>query len=171
MSKPYPTRKQTQFIVDFIKERQSFLRIKIIEKSAGLYRSNLDKAINGEQTFSPDQIQKLLPVLALFGFKMPMQELTIKKIQDVVCSKAKLTLEQLKMPTRKHEIVEERQIAIYFCKELLKKGPTEIAKAFENFDHATMLASWKTITERLEQDKKLQVKVAEYENVLQKFTE
>lgn len=169
MAKPYPTREQTQFIVNFIKERQAFLRIKIIERSAGIYRSCLDKAVHCNQTLSTDQIQKLLPVLALFGFEMPLQEITIKKIQDVVCTKSKISLEQLKMPTRKHEIVEERYIAIYFCKELLRKGPTEIAKAFENFDHATMSHAWKTIKGRLENDKKLQVKIADYEKTLQVF--
>lgn len=169
MAKPYPTRKQTQFIVEFIKKRYTFLRILEIERSAGLSQRNLTKVIHGNRTLSPNQIQKLLPVLALFGFEMPLQEITIKKIQDVVCTKSKISLEQLKMPTRKHEIVEERYIAIYFCRELLKKGPTEIAKAFENFDHATMLHAWKTIKGRLENDKKLQVKVADYEKTLQVF--
>lgn len=171
MAKPYPTRKQTQFIVDFLKPLRKFLIIAEIEKTAGITQNNLAYVIRkyNKVNLSDLEISKLLPVLALFGFEMPLQEITIKKIQDVVCTKSKISLEQLKMPTRKHEIVEERYIAIYFCRELLKKGPTEIAKAFENFDHATMSHAWKTIKGRLENDKKLQVKVADYEKTLQVF--
>jgi chromosomal replication initiation ATPase DnaA len=170
--KPYPTEKQSQIIMAFLKEHHEYLQIRKIERCIGVYRGYLFELIqNRKKSLSEEVIKKIVPFLGRFGFIMPEQELTMQNIQKAVCQKSKLTFAQLIAITREHTIVEERYIAIYFCKEILKKGPTEIAKAFVNFDHATMLYAYKTIKGRLEHDKKLQIKVAEYMEGLQGFIE
>ena len=52
--------------------------------------------------------------------KKPTEELTVDKIQEVVCEHFNIPSELLQTKTRKREVVQARQLAMYFCKNYTK---------------------------------------------------
>ena len=73
------------------------------------------------------------------------KELSIEEIQKKVCFSFKISLEELKSPTRKKQIVQARQTAMYLIRKYLKKSLNDISVAFEKKDHTTVINSIKKV--------------------------
>ena len=78
------------------------------------------------------------------------KEITIDYIQKVVCTYFSVPVEMLQSSTRKREIVQARQIAMYFSKNLTKSSLATIGSQIGDKDHATVLHAIKTINNFLE---------------------
>jgi hypothetical protein len=118
----YHTLEQSAYIRSFLFARKDIFRITAIEKISGLFKNELSDLLYGETvSLNPESIKKLIPVLETVGFEFPVLSLTIEEIQHKICKLAKLSLYALKSKTRKRDIVEERQIAIYLCSILTKE--------------------------------------------------
>ena len=70
---------------------------------------------------------------------------TVLSIRDVVCDYFKIPVESLLSSSRKREIVQARQIAMYFSKQLTKDSLTSIGTTIGNRNHATVLHACKTV--------------------------
>ena len=68
--------------------------------------------------------------------------------------------------TRKREIVQARQIAMFFAKNLTKSSLATIGTSIGGKDHATVLHACKTVNNLLETDKGFRVYIDEIENKL-----
>jgi len=85
--------------------------------------------------------------------KSTTREISIDYIQKVVCDYFSLPLEQINSKTRKREIVQARQIAMFFSKKHTKSSLATIGLHCGNKDHATVLHACRTVNNLLETDK------------------
>ena len=95
--------------------------------------------------------------------KSTTREITIDYIQKVVCDYFKLPIESIQSPTRKREIVQARQLTMYFSKKLTKSSLAIIGLQCGNKDHATVLHACKTVANLSETDKQFHFWVDELE--------
>jgi chromosomal replication initiator protein len=66
------------------------------------------------------------------------QEITIERIQKLVCKHYKLTMEELLSRSRKRNIVQPRQIAMYLARRYTGQSLQAIGRSFSRY-HATTL--------------------------------
>ncbi|HAS36102.1 MAG TPA: chromosomal replication initiator protein DnaA, partial [Flavobacteriales bacterium] len=85
--------------------------------------------------------------------KNTAREVSIDYIQKVVCDYFDLPIELLKSKTRKREVVQARQIAMYFSKKLTKSSLANIGAHCGGKDHATVLHACKTVNNLMDTDK------------------
>lgn len=86
--------------------------------------------------------------------KNTVREVSIEYIQKVVCDYFELSVEMLKSKTRKREIVQARQISMYFAKQMTKSSLANIGANCGGKDHATVLHAFKTVNNLIETDKR-----------------
>ena len=85
--------------------------------------------------------------------KSTNREVTIDYIQKVVCDYFNIPIESIQSRTRKREIVQARQLTMYFAKKLTKSSLAIIGLQCGNKDHATVLHACKTVANLAETDK------------------
>lgn len=86
-------------------------------------------------------------------------------IKQIVCEYFNLGEEQLLKVTRKREIVQARQIAMYFEKEN-SQGSLEVIGARYGKDHTTVIHSCKNIKNLMETDKEFWYTIAQIEMII-----
>ena len=85
--------------------------------------------------------------------KNTAREVSIEYIQKVVCDYFDLPIELMKSKTRKREVVQARQIAMYFSKKMTKSSLANIGMHCGGKDHATVLHACRTVNNLSETDK------------------
>ena len=85
--------------------------------------------------------------------KNTAREVSIDYIQKIVCDYFDLNIELLKSKTRKREVVQARQIAMFFSKKLTKSSLANIGAHCGGKDHATVLHACKTVNNLMDTDK------------------
>jgi chromosomal replication initiator protein len=98
--------------------------------------------------------------------KSTKREISIDYIQKVVCNYYNIALDQLQSKTRKREIVQARQVAMFFSKTLTKSSLATIGSQIGGKDHATVLHACKTVNNLIETDKRFRIQVDEIEKKL-----
>lgn len=99
--------------------------------------------------------------------KNTTREVSIDYIQKVICDYFDLSIDTLKSKTRKRNIVQARQLAMYFSKQLTKSSLANIGARCGGKDHATVLHACKTVNNLVETDKDFRSYVQELDK---KFT-
>ena len=94
------------------------------------------------------------------------REITIDYIQKVVCDSLDLPVESIQMTSRKREIVQARQLSMYFAKKITKSSLAVIGMQCGNKDHATVLHACKTIENLRQTDRHIRSLVDELEKKL-----
>lgn len=94
------------------------------------------------------------------------RELTIDYISKVVSDYFCIPVDSLSVKTRKREIVQARQIAMYFSKNLTQSSLASIGSQIGGKDHATVLHACRTVTNLKEIDKNFRLSIDEIENKL-----
>ena len=85
--------------------------------------------------------------------KNTAREVSIEYIQKVVCDYFDLPIELMKSKTRKSEVVQARQIAMYFSKKMTKSSLANIGMHCGGKDHATVLHACRTVNNLADTDK------------------
>ncbi len=98
--------------------------------------------------------------------KNTAREISIDYIQKVVCDYFDIPIELMKSKTRKREIVQARQLAMYFSKQLTKNSLANIGIHCGNKDHATVLHACKTVNNLIDTDKQFRAYVSDIEKKL-----
>lgn len=81
------------------------------------------------------------------------KEISIDGIMQLVADHFKTTTELIKSKTRKREIVEARQLAMFLAKKMVaNKSLMAIGEAFGGRDHATVIYSCRTVENLIETD-------------------
>jgi chromosomal replication initiator protein len=93
--------------------------------------------------------------------KNTRKEISIDYIQKVVCDYFNIPLNMIGSKTRKREIVQVRQIAMYFAKQLTKASLSSIGTKIGNKDHATVLHACKTVNNLIDTDKRFKIDIEE----------
>ena len=98
--------------------------------------------------------------------KNTVREVSIDFIQKVVCDYFDIPIETMKSKTRKREIVQCRQLAMYFSKRMTKSSLAMIGKHCGNKDHATVLHACKTVNNLADTDKQFKGYISDIEKKL-----
>ncbi|MGE0078791.1 MAG: chromosomal replication initiator protein DnaA [Bacteroidales bacterium] len=98
--------------------------------------------------------------------KNTRKDITIDYIQKIVCEYFGLPTDVLQTKTRKREIVQARQIAMYFSKGLTKSSLSTIGSVIGSKDHATVLHACKTVNNLMDTDKRFKSQIEDIEKRL-----
>jgi len=98
--------------------------------------------------------------------KNTVREVSIDYIQKVVCDYFDIPIEVMKSKTRKREIVQCRQLAMYFSKQMTKNSLAMIGKHCGNKDHATVLHACKTVNNLADTDQRCKGYISDIEKKL-----
>ncbi len=120
-----------------------------IREMEGAFTSLLAQASLNKKTITLDLAKQMIDKFV----KNTAREVSIDYIQKIVCDYFSLTIDMLKSKTRKREIVQARQIAMYFSKKMTKSSLASIGAVCGGKDHATVLHACRTVTNLAETDK------------------
>jgi chromosomal replication initiator protein len=93
--------------------------------------------------------------------KNSTREISIDFIQKLVCDFFSIPIDLVKSKTRKREVVQARQISMYFAKEMTKASLKNIGSHFGNRDHSTVIHACQTVNDLMETDKRFKGDVEE----------
>ena len=94
-------------------------------------------------------------------------EVTIGKVQDVVCDYFNISRETLLSKSRKRQIVQARQIAMYMSRNLINNcSLSTIGMELGGKDHATVLHACTTVSDLMSTDKTFRQYVSDIERML-----
>ncbi|HNX87847.1 MAG TPA: chromosomal replication initiator protein DnaA [Paludibacteraceae bacterium] len=93
---------------------------------------------------------------------------TIEQIREVVCDYFKLSVDAISTKSRKLEVVQARQIAMYLSKNMTKNSLSMIGNYIGQRDHATVLHACKKVVDLMDTDKHFRKSVEEIEERLKK---
>ena len=91
---------------------------------------------------------------------------TVEKIRDLVCDYFSLSVEAISTKSRKREVVQARQIAMYLSKQHTKNSLASIGETIGRRDHATVLHACKIVNDLMDTDKNFRLSVEEIEQKL-----
>ena len=93
-------------------------------------------------------------------------DITIDKVQKVVCDYFNITRDTLLSKTRKRQIVQARQIAMYMSRSLINCSLSTIGAEIGGKDHATVLHACTTVNDLMSTDKTFKQYVNDIEKML-----
>ncbi len=147
---------------------------KIIEYIASKIQNNireLEGTLNSllaQATFNKREITLELAIETVNKLvKTQIKEINITNIQKTVSEFFNVSIEKLKSDTRKREIVQARQIAMFFAKKYTKASLSSIGAQIGKKDHATVLYACKIVNNLIETDKKYKYDIEELDKKIQ----
>ncbi len=93
--------------------------------------------------------------------------ITIETIQRTVCDYFNIPEDLIRAKTRKQEIVNARQIAMYLAKELTNSSLKTIGLHFGGRDHSTVIHAYQSVEDQMRIDSKYQAHVQQIRKRLQ----
>lgn len=133
-----------------------------IREMEGAWTSLLAQASLNKKAITLDLAKQMIDKFV----KNTSREISIDYIQKVVCDYFNLPMEILKSKTRKREVVQARQISMFFSKKMTKASLASIGAHCGGKDHATVLHACRTVTNLSETDKQFKVYLADLEKKL-----
>jgi len=133
-----------------------------VRELEGALVSLLAQSMLNKREITLDLTSKLITKLV----KNSRRELSIEYISKVVCDYFNMPVESIQTKTRKREIVQARQITMYFSKNLTKYSLATIGAQIGNKDHATVLHACKTVNNLKDTDKNFRQYVEDIEKKL-----
>jgi chromosomal replication initiator protein len=131
----------------------------------GTIISLLAQSTLNEQTINLELARKI--VSNLVGSPEAVAEKhNIQNIIRTVCSYFNVSADQIQSSSRKREIVQARQTAMYFANKLTDETLTTIGSSIGKRNHATVLHACKTVGDLIETDKQFRHFIEEIEQKL-----
>ncbi len=100
------------------------------------------------------------------SIKFEIKKITVQKIQEVVCDYFNIKRDLIQSRSRKREIVQARQVAMYFTKTLTEMSLAQIGSHIGKRNHATVLHACNNIRGLMEVDKTFRSNIDEIERIL-----
>jgi chromosomal replication initiator protein len=100
------------------------------------------------------------------SIRFEKKRITPQKIQETVCSFYNIKKELIQSASRKREIVQARQVAMYFIKKHTELSLSQIGIQVGNRNHATVLHACNTVKDLVEVDKGFNSDIKEIERLL-----
>ncbi len=98
--------------------------------------------------------------------KHSTREVSVDYIQKLVTEFYGLSIEQLKSKTRKTEIVQARQISMYYAKSMTKESIKNIGTFFGTSNLSSILQAYQTVNDLIDTDKKFKNDVEKIGNLI-----
>lgn len=96
--------------------------------------------------------------------KIEKKKITAETIEDAVCQFYNISSDLIQSSSRKRQIVQARQIAMFLTKNYTEMSLAQIGAVMGKKNHATVLHAYKTVKEQMEVDRVFREEVAEIEN-------
>ncbi len=96
----------------------------------------------------------------------PESDMTIEKVQKAVCEYFNISRDTLLSKSRKRQIVQARQIAMYMSRNLINCSLASIGAELGGKDHATVLHACTTVSDLMTIDKSIRQYVSDIEKML-----
>jgi chromosomal replication initiator protein len=168
-----PWKSLRQWLVDY----RTFLDLQKIANRIGTDINTLESFIIMEPSrlsegfcyLNPIQLSKLSSILHFYGFKPEkgiLKEYSIDHISTIVCIYFNIPPGVFQSQTRKREVVQARQIAMWLSKKHTKNSLSVIGSEIGDKDHATVVYACKTVESLIETEKRFKVQVGEIEKKL-----
>ena len=100
--------------------------------------------------------------------RLEKKQITLEKIQDVVCNYFNIDMDSVHSKSRKREIVQARHVTMFLSKKYTDFSYSHIGNMIGKRDHATVLHACKTIQDSLDIDKSFQLAMKNIEELLKK---
>ena len=130
-----------------------------IRELEGVMNSLMAQSILNKRNVTLDMAQQVIDRFA----RNTVKEVSVEYIINVVCDYFKISPEQMALNTRKRQVVQARQIAMYLSKKYSNASLASIGQQCGKKDHATVHHACKTIANQLETDKQFKVMFADIE--------
>lgn len=95
------------------------------------------------------------------------KKITVQKIQDTVSHFFNVKKDLIQSPSRKREIVQARQVTMFFIKKYTELSLSQIGVHVGNRNHATVLHACNTVKDHLEVDRGFRSDIEAIERILQ----
>ena len=151
--------------IDFPKEVVDYLALRVtsnVRELEGALIAILAQASLNRKEITVDLAKQMVDKYV----KSTAKEISIEYVQKVVCDYFNISVEQINAKTRKREIVQARQLSMFFAKKHTKLALSTIGDYCGKKDHATVLHACRTITNLYETDKQFKICVDEIEKRL-----
>lgn len=96
----------------------------------------------------------------------PQLDLSVSKVQDAVCEYFNIGKADLCSSSRKRNIVQARQIAMFLSRKLTNESLSSIGSSIGGKDHATVLHSCNIVTDLIDTDRLIKQYVTDIERIL-----
>ena len=126
----------------------------------GMLMSVIDQTAANKQVITLDIAKDLIDRFV----KSTAREIHIDSIQKIVCDYLGVPIEIMKSKTRKREVVQARQITMYFAKIFTKSSLANIGMQCGGKDHATVLHETKNVNDLIDTDKRFRKQIEDIEN-------
>ncbi len=93
--------------------------------------------------------------------------LTIEEIQRITCNYFNISEDLVRAKTRKREVVQARQVAMYFSKQLTQHSLKTIGLHFGGRDHSTVIHSCQSVENQIETDPKFREMLDEIRHAIE----
>jgi len=133
-----------------------------IRELEGALISLLAQASLNKKAINLDLARKMIDKFV----KNTAREISIDFIQKVVSDYFEMPIELMKSKTRKREVVQARQIAMYYAKSLTKSSLATIGMQCGGKDHATVLHACRTVNNLMETDKRFKGYIDELDRLI-----
>lgn len=120
-----------------------------IRELEGALNSIIAQSVLNKKSINLDLARKMIDKIVICNTK----EISIDYIQKVVCDYFSISVDDLNSKSRKRDIVQARQLAMFFSKEMTKASLATIGLHCGNKDHATVLHACRTVSNLLETDR------------------
>lgn len=101
------------------------------------------------------------------AIKVQERQISVELIEEEVCKYFDIEPEVIHSKSKKQEISQARQIAMYLSRKYTDKSYSNIGELIGKRDHATVLHACKTVGNWIETDKKFKSTIQEIEQLLQ----
>jgi len=101
------------------------------------------------------------------AIKVQERQISVELIEEEVCKYFDLEMEIIHSKSKKQEISQARQIAMYLSRKYTDKSYSNIGELIGKRDHATVLHACKTVGNWIETDKKFRSCIQEIEQLIQ----
>jgi chromosomal replication initiator protein len=125
----------------------------------GVMNSLMAQSLLNKKAVTIDMAQQIIDRFV----RNTVKEVSVEYIINSVCDYFKISPEQMALNTRKHQVVQARQIAMYLSKKYSNASLASIGLQCGKKDHATVHHACKTIANQLETDKQFKLMFADIE--------
>lgn len=120
-----------------------------VREMEGVLNSLLAQSILNKKTITLELAKQITDKIV----KNSSKEISIDFIQKIICDYFGLAIEQINSATRRREIVQARQLAMFFSKRFTKTSLAAIGAQCGKKNHATVLHACKNINNLMETDR------------------
>jgi len=130
-----------------------------IRELEGVMNSLMAQSLLNKKSITLDMAQQIIERFV----RNTVKEVSVEYIINIVCEYFKISPEQIVLNTRKRQMVQARQIAMYLAKKYSNASLSSIGEQCGKKDHATVYHACKTVANQLETDKQFKVMFADIE--------